>query len=212
MKTTDKIVDILKLNGAQTAQSLAAELGLTSMGVRQHLQALEAEGLVRTEDRAEGRGRPARYWTLTEQSRSLFADRHDELSLQLITSVRQVFGDEGLDKLISHREQQSLESYSSQMAAAASLADKLECLAEIRSREGYMAQIEADCTGFWLLENHCPICAAATSCQNFCRSELALFRQLLGPEVEVSRREHMLDGSRRCAYRIEAKGTLNDAQ
>ncbi len=51
MKTTDKIVDILKLNGAQTAQSLAAELGLTSMGVRQHLQALEAEGLVRTEDR-----------------------------------------------------------------------------------------------------------------------------------------------------------------
>ncbi|MFV0507793.1 metalloregulator ArsR/SmtB family transcription factor [Shewanella algae] len=212
MKTTDKIVDILKLNGAQTAQSLAAELGLTSMGVRQHLQALEAEGLVRTEDRAEGRGRPARYWTLTEQSRSLFADRHDELSLQLITSVRQVFGDEGLDKLISHREQQSLESYSSQMAAAASLADKLECLAEIRSREGYMAQIEADCTGFWLLENHCPICAAATSCQNFCRSELALFRQLLGPEVEVSRCEHILDGSRRCAYRIEAKGALNDAQ
>lgn len=211
MKTTDKIVDILKLNGAQTAQSLAAELGLTSMGVRQHLQALEAEGLVRTEDRAEGRGRPARYWTLTEQSRSLFADRHDELSLQLITSVRQVFGDEGLDKLISHREQQSLESYSSQMAAAASLADKLECLAEIRSREGYMAQIEADNTGFWLLENHCPICAAATSCQNFCRSELALFQQLLGPEVEVSRCEHILDGSRRCAYRIEAKGALNDA-
>ncbi len=148
MKTTDKIVDILKLNGAQTAQSLAAELGLTSMGVRQHLQALEAEGLVRTEDRAEGRGRPARYWTLTEQSRSLFADRHDELSLQLITSVRQVFGDEGLDKLISHREQQSLESYSSQMAAAASLADKLECLAEIRSREGIWRRLKRTVPAF----------------------------------------------------------------
>jgi predicted ArsR family transcriptional regulator len=53
-----------------------------------------------------------------------------------------------------------------------------------------------------LVENHCPICAAARACQNFCRSELDVFRRVLGPDVQVERVEHQLAGARRCAYRI----------
>jgi predicted ArsR family transcriptional regulator len=55
---------------------------------------------------------------------------------------------------------------------------------------------------FVLLENHCPICAAATACQGFCSSELELFRSVLGPSVTVERTEHIVGGDRRCAYRI----------
>jgi predicted ArsR family transcriptional regulator len=51
------------------------------------------------------------------------------------------------------------------------------------------------------VENHCPICAAARACQGFCRSELALFEMLLAP-ARVVRVEHLLEGARRCAYRI----------
>jgi predicted ArsR family transcriptional regulator len=59
--------------------------------------------------------------------------------------------------------------------------------------------------GSWILaENHCPICAAARNCQGFCRSELSVFRAVLGPEVTVERVEHILAGARRCAYRIAA--------
>ena len=55
---------------------------------------------------------------------------------------------------------------------------------------------------FVLVENHCPICAAARACQGFCRDELGLFRRILvGAKVE--RTEHLLAGARRCAYRIE---------
>jgi predicted ArsR family transcriptional regulator len=53
-----------------------------------------------------------------------------------------------------------------------------------------------------LIENHCPICVAAKACQGFCRSELNLFRDVLGPEVHVEREEHILSGARRCAYRL----------
>ena len=51
-----------------------------------------------------------------------------------------------------------------------------------------------------LVENHCPICAAATACAGFCRSELETFRSVLSAKVERS--EHILLGARRCAYRI----------
>ncbi|MES2724598.1 MAG: MarR family transcriptional regulator, partial [Pseudomonadota bacterium] len=57
--------------------------------------------------------------------------------------------------------------------------------------------------GFLLVENHCPICAAAAACQGFCRAELMVFRAVLGPGVHIERTDHILAGARRCAYRIK---------
>lgn len=202
MKTTDKIIQLLKLHGPLTAKTLAEELALTTMGVRQHLQALEEEGDVDIEDRVEGRGRPTRYWGLTEQSRTHFADRHSELSLQLIDSVKMIFGDQGLDKLIEHREQTAMQQYRSAMQGMTDITSRLTKLVELRTLEGYMATQEQADGAFWLLENHCPICSAATKCQNFCRSELQQFQQLFADIATVSREEHIIDGARRCAYRI----------
>ncbi|MBW0297065.1 helix-turn-helix transcriptional regulator [Shewanella xiamenensis] len=202
MKTTDKIIQLLKLHGPLTAKTLAEELALTTMGVRQHLQALEEAGDVDIEDRVEGRGRPTRYWGLTEQSRTHFADRHSELSLQLIDSVKTIFGDQGLDKLIEHREQTAMQQYRSAMQGMTDITSRLTKLVELRTLEGYMATQEQADGVFWLLENHCPICSAATKCQNFCRSELQQFQQLFADIATVSREEHIIDGARRCAYRI----------
>lgn len=39
---------------------------MTSMGARQHLTALEADGWVSFSDEARGRGRPIRLWHLTD--------------------------------------------------------------------------------------------------------------------------------------------------
>ena len=55
-----------------------------------------------------------------------------------------------------------------------------------------------------LAENHCPICAAASTCQGLCREELSLFRAVLGDKARVERTDHILAGARRCAYRITA--------
>ncbi|MNY53240.1 hypothetical protein D3C86_1889790 [compost metagenome] len=83
-----------------------------------------------------------------------------------------------------------------------SLEDRIAGLVEIRSREGYMAEYIRDEAGYLLIENHCPICAAATSCQGFCTGELNVFKQVLGSKVEINRINHILSGDRRCAYRI----------
>jgi len=52
------------------------------------------------------------------------------------------------------------------------------------------------------IENHCPICAAANSCQGLCLSELELFQSVLGPAAHIERTEHIIAGNRRCVYRI----------
>ena len=205
MKTHDKIIELLKTQGPLTAKVLAKELALTTMGVRQHMLALEESGDVEFEDVKATRGRPTRYWSLTQQSNEHFADRHDELTVQLIDSVIAVFGEDGLEKLIAERESSSMKAYRLALADQFGVEEKLSKLATLRSNEGYMATIVSENDFFWLLENHCPICAAATKCQNFCRSELQLFQHLLSDVAQVTREEHIIEGARRCAYKVVPK-------
>jgi len=203
LNTADQILFLLKTRGAKTAQQLAAMLDLTSMGTRRHLEAAEEKGLVRFEDVAEKVGRPSRRWLLTDAGHARFPDRHADLTLQLITQIRSLFGEEGMEKLIVAREQASEEFYRNTVGQAGVLGERVQSLAMAREVEGYMAEVEMQDDGSLLLvENHCPICAAARECQKFCRSELDVFQRVLGPECTVERTEHLLAGARRCAYRI----------
>jgi predicted ArsR family transcriptional regulator len=202
-RSQDRILFHLKTRGSQTAADVGVRLGMTPAGARQHLLKLEAASLVESENRREGRGRPRKYWRLTQRGHDRFPDRHSDLTLDLLRSVRDLFGDRGIQKLIEHREQAGIADYRKFVGTQRSLRQKLTALAQVRSREGYMASVTEDMGGsFLFLENHCPICAAAAACQGFCRSELAVFRAVLGPDVTVERLDHILAGARRCAYKI----------
>ena len=94
------------------------------------------------------------------------------------------------------------------LVGAASLEDRVGRLAAVRTREGYMAEWRRlDDASFLLAENHCPICAAAATCQGLCREELSLFSAVLGDKARVERTDHILAGARRCAYRITTADT-----
>jgi predicted ArsR family transcriptional regulator len=202
-RSQDRILFHLKTRGPQVAAEVGARLEMTPAGARQHLLKLEAAGLVESEDQRKGRGRPRKYWRLTPRGHERFPDRHSDLTLDLLQSMRDVFGDDGRERLIEHRERAIIASYRKFVGAQGSLRQKLTALARIRSREGYMASVAEDTRdSFLLIENHCPICAAATACQGLCRSELAVFRAVLGTDVTVERIDHILAGARRCAYRI----------
>jgi predicted ArsR family transcriptional regulator len=205
-RSQDRILFQLKTGGPQTAADIGLRLGMTAAGARQHLLKLGAANLVESESRREGRGRPRQYWGLTPHGHEHFPDRHSELTLDLLRSVRDLFGDRGLEKLIAHREQVSVADYRKAVGAKRSLRQKLTALAQIRSREGYMASVTEDVGGsFLFVENHCPICAAAAACQGLCRSELAVFRAALGAGVTIERTDHILAGARRCAYRVSGQ-------
>ncbi len=204
MNTFDQVLYLLKTRGPQSAQTLAELLGLTSMGARRQLEAAEEKGLAVSDDVADKVGRPSRRWRLTAAGHARFPDRHADLTLQMITQVRALFGEEGLDKLIAAREHDSEAAYRAALVKAGQdLPARAGALAAARDTEGYMAEVAAQDDGSLLLvENHCPICAAATACQGFCRSELQVFQRVLGDDCTVEREEHLLSGARRCAYRI----------
>jgi predicted ArsR family transcriptional regulator len=203
--SAERILFLLKTRGPATAAALARTLRITSAGVRQHLARLGAEGLVEHRDQRLGVGRPKRHWRVTPKADSRFPDSHAQMTVEILESARKAFGAGGLDRLIRERELASLSRYKSALRGARTLSERVRRLAALRSAEGYMAESSTSRDGSLLLvENHCPICAAARACQGFCRSELDLFRSVL-KGATVERTDHILAGARRCAYRISAK-------
>jgi predicted ArsR family transcriptional regulator len=207
MNTYEQILLLLKSRGPQTAQSLAGLMGLTAMGVRRQLEAAVAEGLVHFQDSPGKVGRPVRRWLLSDSGHARFPDRHAELTLDLIQGGRTLFGETGLEQLIARREDASERAYRAGIDGGAPLDERAAALAAARSLEGYMAETEPRVDGSVLLhENHCPICTAARACQQFCRSELDVFRRVLGTGTVVVRIEHQLEGARRCTYLLSEAG------
>jgi predicted ArsR family transcriptional regulator len=206
-RTRRAILELLKWHGPQDARTLAARLEVTAMAVRQHLYSLADDRLVTSDEEPRPMGRPAKLWRLTPAADELFPNAHAELTVSLVQSMRETFGERGVDRLIAARTKSQIAAYRSQVGDGGSLRERLEALAGLRTREGYMAEVREETGGAWLLiENHCPICAAARACTNLCAGELQVFQQVLGAGVTVERIDHILAGARRCAYRVKARG------
>ena len=200
--TVDRILMFIKMRGEISAATLANELGITKEGVRLHLLKLVEEDLVESYTKNEGVGRPTTYYSLSQKGMSKFPDTHALVTVELLRSVKNLLGENALDLLISQREQHVYQRYEKEMKDASSIEERLKILTKMRSQEGYMAEWTKADGIYYFIENHCPICAAATECQKFCRAELSNFRQLIGNEFKIERIQHIVSGNHRCIYRI----------
>ena len=197
-----RIIEVLKRADSATAHELADQFNTTTTAVRQHLDSLEQSGLVeRFEGAILGRGRPAIRWRNTPLTVELFPDRHGELTVELLESIKTSLGEDALQRVIDQRAREQIASYRETLGDAA-VPVRVRALADRRSEEGYLAEVVDDGGDMLLIEHHCPICTAATVCQGLCRSELEVFQAALGPSVNVTREQHVLSGDTRCAYRI----------
>ena len=198
----DRLLYLLKTEGPKATSALSEVLGLTGEAARQQLAKLADEGLVESiAEPAIGRGRPRQSWRLTSAGHREFRDGHADVAVSLIEAIGSELGADALETIITARERKTAAMYSTALLGAHTLDERVARLSALRVAEGYMASWWQEEDGhFILVENHCPICAAATACRGFCRSEIDIFRAVLGAPVE--RTEHLLQGARRCAYRI----------
>lgn len=203
VRTRKAIANLLKQEGQMDSQMLASRLEVSAMAIRQHLWAMQEEQLVTYQEESRPIGRPAKLWRLTAAADRLFPDGYAELTLSLLNCLTAAFGEAGLEQLLDVRTRVQIESYQAQMCEQASLPQRLEMLAKLRTNEGYMAEVKPLVDGsFLLIENHCPICAAAVACTGLCSNELEVFQRVLGQDVVIERTEHIVTGARRCAYQV----------
>ena len=198
----EKALDIIKREGPQSISEIATAMGVTVEGARFHLLKLEKDGLVVSINESKGRGRPKQIWSLTEKGNSRFPNTHDKLSANLIHLMKEALGDDAVDKVIDRHQESLQERYSAEIDQDNNLEERITRLVELRTSDGYMADYIKENDHYLFIENHCPICSAASVCQGFCRAEIDTFQKVLGDDVDIKRVDHIVQGARRCSYKI----------
>lgn len=200
--TRRRILEALRRRGSATLQQLADAVGITRMGVHQHVKSLVASELVRVEREKNGVGRPRHRYALTEAANDVFPHRYDELAKGLVADVVAVGGAELLDRVFRERCDR-LERLYRDRTSGKPLVERVRAVAEILEENGNMADWQqVDERTFVIREHNCAICELAKGHDAACRYELALLQRLLGAEVRRDR--HMASGDDMCAYTVQA--------
>lgn len=200
------ILELIKKRGEVDAGAVAAGIGMTVSGARQHLAALSRDGLLASrQERADitGRGRPRHLYALTAAGDALFPRNYVDLTNELLEYVEDE-SPELLGRIFDRRAGRRLERARSRTVGR-SFAEKVGIVAGILDEDGYLADFEARPDGTFLITEHnCAVLGVALRYRHACSSELD-FLQAAMPEAEVTRVAHRINGGHICAYEIKPR-------
>lgn len=202
MSFRERAADLLKTSGPQSLSALARAFEVTVEGARFQMLKLEKEGIVTSSKTVTGRGRPQQLWSLTNAGQSRFPDMHAALTVKLMEVMKETLGEQAVSKVITANGEKGTSRYLQQLKGITDLEQRISRFVAIRSGEGYMAQFIKDDEGFIFIENHCPIGAAAHANPGICCAEFKTLQTVIGESVPIKRIEYIIEGGRRCAYRI----------
>ena len=186
-----------------TVAQLARDMAISGMGVRRHLAALAADGLVeQTPCTQAGPGRPPAGWRLTAAGRELFPRRYDTIALDILDEL----SPEERAGALARRNDTQVVQYEAAVASCTDLPEQVAEVTRLRDLAGYQAEwTRGDGETLVLTENNCAIHLVAEHYPEVCAMELSLLQRALGPEVEVTRLAHAMAGDPVCAYCIRPR-------
>lgn len=200
----DLLNALLHHAGGMSIDELAEQLAVTRTAIRQHLAALERDGLVlRGETRPTGR-RPEQLYRLTDHAREQFPRQYQLLASALIDEVADIIGPEALAtlmrslgrKLARDREQH--------------IVDEVK-IVEHMNQAGYEAEVFFRSSGdAQIVAHNCVFHRLAAAHPVVCELDLALIGTLGGGEVEHS--ECMVRGGHVCRFKLRPVEPVQDVE
>ncbi|MFQ6043156.1 MAG: helix-turn-helix transcriptional regulator [Candidatus Poribacteria bacterium] len=194
-----QILLCLKKSMGMTVSQLADTLGLSSMGVRQHLAILGRDNMVRYDWERRDRGRPRYVYKITETADELFTKHYLLTSIEILDAIHDLYNDEGVEQVLRKRMERRMEEYLSQLTGE-TLDEKVIKLTSIRDAQGYLSEFEETEDFFMLKEYSCPNVQIATRYPQVCEYEEELLSNLL--KAEIVRECTVKNGSHFGVYRI----------
>jgi len=201
--TRRRILMLLKEHGELTADELANLLGISAVAVRRHLTKLESDQLVTYQEVQRGMGRPSYVYRLGEAAADFFPRRYEELAVNVLETIRELYGGAAIDAIFRMRTSHVIEKYRRQVNGK-SLDTRLDQLTRLREADGYMSTWDSNPNGTYVLrEANCPIFHVAEGCETACDHDLVMLTDLL--EADVVRTSHLAKGDGACCYEVRPK-------
>ena len=202
--TKREILLILKREGQSDLQTIAKRLHVSKMAVHKHARELEERGIVERIPVRGTMGRPRLALRLASGATSIFPRAYAGVTCAALAYIEEKLGRKGVEEALRRRQTDTLAGYRDQVNAE-TLAGRVHQLAELRDKEGYMAEDRrSGSSKFEILEHNCPIIAIADNYWEACQVEQDMFRKVLDANVETTHR--VVAGANVCRFLVSAKG------
>lgn len=200
--TKERILDLLKRQGSVTVNELTDHLSISHMAVRKHLDSLQKDNIISSKEIKQPIGRPLQMYLLTDTGDNLFPKNYEGLTLEFLEDMKELYGEDSIQKLFQKREERLTSEYTKRLAKKTNK-EKIHEIANIQNEKGYMADVtEIDAQTFELIEYNCPIMAVANEFKTACQCETNLFKNVLGTK-DVRRVSCKTDGNDHCKFLIQ---------
>src|ERR1051325_1551042 len=193
-----EIVNALKRSRGLSVNELVDRMRMSYMGIKQHCLTLQRDGYLDTWRRPQKMGRPEMVYRLTRRSHDLFPADSNHFTLELLQSIRDIYGANAPEKLLYNVFEQRTTALKAKVKGE-NVAERAKWLAKVRDNEGYMAQfLPSEKGGPQILECHSPILNLLERYPIIGRLEQDMFEAVLGTRVrrEVTRNSGLYE----CAF------------
>jgi predicted ArsR family transcriptional regulator len=191
--TRQKVVELLARGDAGT-DALARDLGITVTAVRQHLVALERDGLVERGGSVPSGGRPQHMYRLTAAAKETFPRQYSWFSGVLLDAMKKELGSGKMKKTL-----RILGQDAGGGQADGSMKERTAALVGTMQKLGYDARVVDD----GVAARNCVFHKLAVEHPEVCSFDLGLIETVAGADVEHT--ECIATGGRECRFRLRKR-------
>ena len=201
----ERVLQTLLANDRCTINELAEAVNINPISIRHHINKLEADGLVISEEERHGVGRPRRLYFLTEKGREQFPTRYIRLTVRLIEQLKEIMPQIALDQIFSQVAQSIASNYQAE-ADNLPMEERLKLVQGLLKNEGFNVELEQDGDFYHLREVSCPYFHVGQNHPEVCSVDQTLISTLLA--IPAQKVRCMLHGDTSCTYIVPTSEIL----
>jgi predicted ArsR family transcriptional regulator len=197
---------LLKKKSGVTIEELSDGLAISRNAVRQHLTALERDGLVMSAATKPSGGRPHQLYVLSDQGKEFFARHYAWFAQLLVESLRSESGEVRLKERLRALGASVAAKLLEQHAHLETPLEKVETLAGLMQDLGYESKRATAADGTPMIEaDNCVFHTLAMKNPDVCQFDLALLETFTGTKVDHE--ECMAKAGGVCRFRFTTAAT-----
>lgn len=203
--TKENILSHLKRTGSATIDALSRDFGMARMTIRQHLAALERDGLVVSHEERRKSGRPRLVYRLSEGGEERFPRRYERLAQLALQEVGFLdaneiagLGPEDKKRVLLLKIAERVYREHEPRVQEKPLPERVEIVTEILREEGGFAEWSPTEGGYEIADHNCVYRRVVESHPDLCEWHLSLLGRLLGKDVRGA--QFMSKGADSCRF------------
>lgn len=199
--TRERVLKNLLLKQNCTVNELAEAVDINPISVRHHVNKLEAEGLIVSEEERHGVGRPRLVYSLTKKGMEHFPQRYLDLTLRILGQLENNLSKKAVSDLFKDMAEDMAEELTKDIDVdKLSMEERLQLLKDVMTSEGYTVTLKEKDDAYHVIEASCPYHHVGESHPEICVVDQELISRFV--TVPPQRITCILDGDTQCTYII----------